>query len=233
MAIASERMRVARDAWLKGGFILAANLAAVVLISCVLGLFAGADPFHPGPGGGSAGWAALVGWLHVSFGATAAAMRASARFVADSDEAADLRQEGSALLLGAAALIAAGASLIVLSMAGPGRPVLPFAGAVSAISLNALATILVTIRWRRLDELNRTAARDAGYLAIGWLTLFGGTWAILAHVGLVGAPTPLDWLTMMGGFSFVSGLVAFARKGGFASMPSASSHAAGALPGDS
>jgi hypothetical protein len=64
--------------------------------------------------------------------------------------------------------------------------------------------------------LNRSAARESGYLAFTCLTWVGGTWAMLAHVDFVAAPSALDWLTMINGFSFVAGLAAFARKGGFA-----------------
>jgi hypothetical protein len=203
----------------KVALILGANLTVAGPITILIRTLAGADPFHPG--GTSASLAALVGWLHVSFGATAAAMRASACFLSDAEEADDLRREGGALLLGAVALIAAGVSLIVLSLAGPGRAIPPGAGAIAALSLNLLALIAAALRWRRLDELNRTVTRDAGYLAFTWLSLGGGTWALLAHLGLAAIPTPLDWLTMIAGSSFLAALVALARKGGFQPAPDA------------
>jgi hypothetical protein len=220
-------MDIARDkAWANGrnaavkvAFILGANLAVAGPITILFRALTGADPFHPG--GTSAGLAALVGWLHVSFGATAAAMRATARFLDDAEEADDLRREGRALLLGAVALVAAGVSLIVLSLAGQARPIAPGTGAITALSLTALALIVAALRWRGLDELNRAVARDAGCLAFTWLSLGGGTWALLAHLGLTGAPAPLDWLTMLGGSSVLASLVALARKGGFQPAPSA------------
>ncbi len=202
-----------RKAWVKTGFIFGANLIAAVLIGGAAAALNGGDPFHPV--GGSAKMAALVGWLHVSFGATAMALRASARFLNDAEEADDLRREGRALLLGGSALIAAGSSMILLSLAGQGSPVPPAGALVAALVLNALAIILVGIRWRLLDELNRALTRESGYLALTWLSLVGGTWAILAHLGFADAPAPLDWLTMIWGFSFVAGLVALARRGGF------------------
>lgn len=88
-------------------------------------------------------------------------------------------------------------------------------GVTAALILNVIAAVLVAVRWQRLDELNRSVARDAGHQAINCLAWVGGTWAMLAHVELMPAPAPLDWLTMIHGFNLVSGLVALARKGGF------------------
>jgi hypothetical protein len=70
-----------------------------------------------------------------------------------------------------------------------------------------------------MDELNRGLARDASHLALTWMTWFGGTWAVLAHVHFTPAPDALDWLTMLHGFSFVAGLVAAARRGVFEANP--------------
>jgi hypothetical protein len=153
--------------------------------------------------------------LHVSFGLTAAAVRASARFIDDTDESDELRRQGRALQLGAGALVAAGSSLILLSLAGPGRLVPPTSGLVVVMLLTILATVLVNLRLRLLDELDRAVAQESGYLAFVWFSMAGGTWAILTHLGFVAAPTPLNWLTMIYGFSFVAGIIALAHRGGF------------------
>ncbi len=166
-------------------------------------------------GGASEWFAVVVGLSLISFGVTAAAVRASASFLTDPEDADDLREQGRALLLGAGALIAAGASLILLSLSGPGRLVSPALGLAAVLFLNILATILVKMRWRLLDEMNRAVAHEAGYLAFGWLSTIGGTWATLAHLGYVAGPAPLDWLTMFSGFNFMAGLIALARRGGF------------------
>lgn len=126
-----------------------------------------------------------------------------------------MRREGRALLLGAGALVASGSSLILLSAAGPNGAVSPAGALAGALFLNVLATILAVTRLRGMDELNRAVARESSSLAFTWLSTVGGTWAMLAHLGFVDAPAPLDWLTMLSGFTFVAGLVAFARKGGF------------------
>lgn len=167
------------------------------------------------PMGKSTTLAMLVGVAVISFGLIAAGFGASAGYLDDSEEADDLRRERGALLLGACALVSSGCSLIVLALAGPGRPIPAATGAAAAIALSVLAAIFVAVRWRRLDELNRGVARDAGYIAFTCLSWVGGTWAILAHLDFVAAPDALGWLTMIHGFSFVAGLIAFARRGGF------------------
>jgi hypothetical protein len=161
--------------------------------------------------------ALLVGLAVIGFGLIAAGFGACAGFLDDSEEARDLRRERRALLLGACALVASGSSLILLSLAGPGRLLPAAVGVTGALALNVIAIIFVAVRWQRLDELNRGAARESGYLAFTWLAWFGGTWAIFAHLDYVAAPAPLDWLTMINGFSFIGGIVAVARKGGFTS----------------
>lgn len=197
----------------KLGFVLGAYAALAALVflwASTLGQAA-----EEQAGGLSDGLAFAVGLALIGFGLIAAALRTSARFLDDPEEANDLRREGRALLLGAGALIAAGSSLILLSIAGPGRLVPPAVGLVGALSLNVLAMVLVAVRAQGLDELNRAVARESNHLAFTWFSVIGGTWAMLAHLEFAAAPTPLDWLTMFSGFSFVAGLVAMARKGGF------------------
>lgn len=193
--------------------IMGANLLGVGVISWLIAMLSGADMFHAG--GPSETAAAFVGMIHISFGLTAAAIRATARFEPDPEHADELRRESRALLLGSVVLVAAGVSLVVLSLAGPGRAIGPVPGAVAAIGLNLFALIVAAVRLRGMDELNREMARDAGRLAFAWTSLFGGTWAALAHLGFLRAPAPLDWLALMAGFSFVAGIVALAKRGGF------------------
>ena len=165
-------------------------------------------------------WATIVGLAEMGFGLIAAGFGACAGFLHGTEEAEDLRRERRALLLGAGALLSAGSSLILVTLAGPAAVLSAATGVWGAITLNLLAALLIAIRARGLDELNRNVARDAGHFAFLWLSWVGGTWAILAHLQFMTAPAPLDWLTMLHGFSFVAGLVALARRGGFAPLPS-------------
>jgi hypothetical protein len=166
-------------------------------------------------GNASAFFAGVVGMLQISFGLVAAAVRASAAFQDDPEEADGLRREGLALLLGAGALISSGSALILLSLAGPVRVVPSAVGLAGWLSLYILAAVLVALRWRGLDELNRAAARESDRLAFKWMSLVGSAWAMLAHLDFVAAPSPLDWLTMLGGASFIASLVAAGRMGAF------------------
>lgn len=214
---ADEHRANTRNRWIKTAFQVAVLLPFWALAMLAAGTLGTNDTLQAG--GGSETWARLVGIAVISFGLIAGGLGACARFLDRSEEAEDLRRESRALLLGSGALVSAGISLILLSIAGPGRLVSPGAGLAAVLVLNMLATLLVAVRWRRLDELNRRVARDAGHLAFTWLSWVGGTWAILGHLGFVAAPSPLDWSTMLLGFSFVAGLVAFGRKGGFATLP--------------
>jgi hypothetical protein len=164
-------------------------------------------------------WATLVGLAEMGFGLVAAGFGACAGLLHGTEEAEDLRRERRALLLGAGALLCAGSSLILMTLAERAEVASAATGVWGPITLNLLAALLIAIRARGLDELNRTVARDAGHFAFLWLSWVGGTWAILAHLQFTTAPAPLDWLTMLHGFSFVAGLVALARKGGFAPLP--------------
>lgn len=167
-------------------------------------------------------FAEVVGMLQISFGLVAAAVRASAAFQPDPEEAGELRREGGALLLGAGALISSGAALILLSLAGPGRTVPSVIGLWGWLFLSIVAAILVALRWRVLDELNRAAVLNSDHLAFKWLSLIGGAWAGLAYLNFVAAPSALDWLTMLGGAGFVAGLIAAGRMGVF-DVPSSGS----------
>jgi hypothetical protein len=202
-----------RDDWIRIAFTLAMNLPFWALVLWATLTIGKTDAVQAG--GNAVKWAMVVGVLTVTFGLTAAAQRASARFLRVAAEAEELRREGQALLLGAGALVASGSSMILLAVAGPDRLVSPVAGLTVAVVLTAIAMVLVAVRRRSLDELGRIAERDSGHLAFKWFTLVGGSWAILAHLGFVAAPTPLHWLSMIWAFSFAGGILAAARKGIF------------------
>lgn len=208
------------NARVKLAFQLALHLPFWGLV--LLGILMFGEPPEVQAVASSAKWARIVGVAVIGFGLIAAGLGACANYLDDSEEAFDLRQERYVLLLGAGGLISSGASLILLSLAGPGRLVPAAVGLPGALLLNACATVLVAIRWRRLDELNRGVVRDAGYLAFTCFSWVGGTWAMLAHLDFVSAPAPLDWLTMFHGFTFVAGLVAAGRKGSFDTVPDSS-----------
>ena len=202
-----------RDDWTRFAFTLGMNLPFWALMLWATLTIGKTDAVQTD--GTAVVFAVVVGMLHVSFGLTAAAQRASARYVLVAEEAKELRREGRALLLGAGALVAAGSSMILLAVAGPDRLVPPVTGLTVAVLLNVIAMVLVAVRRRLIDELSRNAERDSGHLAFKWFSLFGSGWAILAHLGFMAAPTPLHWLSMIWAFSFAGGIIAAARKGIF------------------
>jgi hypothetical protein len=211
--MAAKTSATSRDDWVRFAFVLGMNLPFWALMLWATIAIGRTDAVRAD--GAPVVFAVVVGILHVSFGLTAAAQRASTRFVRVEDEAEELRHEGRSLLLGAGALIAAGSSMILLAVAGPDRLVPPVVGLAGAVLLTVAAMILVAVRRQGLDELGRIAERDSGYLAFQWFSLIGGSWGILAHLGFVAAPTPLHWLSMIWAFSFAGGILAAARKGVF------------------
>jgi hypothetical protein len=63
------------------------------------------------------------------------------------------------------------------------------------------------------DELMRAVNLEAGSLSYGLVVLFGGGWAMLAHLGYSAAPVPLDWLTMFYGLVLLASFIAVGRRG--------------------
>jgi len=211
MAMAIDRL--GRSERPRTVFVLTANALFGVLVVLVIVALSTSGAVKTA--GASEGAAFLVGLLHVAFGITAAAVRACAPFQ-EAEEADDVRRQGRALLLGAVILVAAGSSLILLSLAGPGGVVRPAAALLCALLLNAVAAVLAAMRWPLLDEMDRTLTNETARLGLRWTALFGGTWAMLAHLGFVAGPAPLDWLTMFGGFGFAASMVELARRGALA-----------------
>lgn len=202
-----------RDDWIRIAFTLGFNLPFWALMLWAKFTVGQSELIQAN--GTATKFAVAVGIFHVSFGLTAAAQRASARFMRVAEEAEELRRQGRALLLGACALVASGSSMILLGVAGPGRLVPPAAALPAAVALTLTAMLCLTVRRRGLDELERAAERDSGHLAFTWFSLVGGAWATLAHLGFMAAPTPLHWLAMIWAFSFAGGIIAAARKGAF------------------
>jgi hypothetical protein len=64
-----------------------------------------------------------------------------------------------------------------------------------------------------LDELWQTLSRESGSWAFHLVFVIGGGWAILAHLGFVRAPSPLDWLTLLTLSVFAASVIAVSRRG--------------------
>jgi hypothetical protein len=146
----------------------------------------------------------------VGFGLIAPKLGSSILNVEDADEINEQRR----ILTGSTiCMVALGAALMILPMAGPGGSITPLVGIGGLLAALALL-IIVSIRdWKFYDEMLRELSRDAGNLAfcgIGTVLLI---WAAAAWLGLAVAPTPLGLVGLiMGGF-LLAIFVASARKG--------------------
>jgi hypothetical protein len=152
----------------------------------------------------------LLMGLIVGFGLVAPKLGASMLNVEDADEIRDQRR----ILTGSSiCMIALGAALMALPMAGSDGPISPLAGFGGLLAALALL-IVVSIRdWKYYDEMLLQLSRDAGNLAFGGIGSVILIWASAAWLGQVTAPTPLTLVAIVsGGFLFAI-FVASARKG--------------------
>lgn len=141
-----------------------------------------------------------------------ASTRTGVDLVEDEDAAEDMRERFRLFLYSLIWLAAYGLLLIGLSLAGPGGVLPSDAALAGALVLIFILAILGIATWRLSDELMRTLSYETGNMAFYLLWAVGGGWAILAHLGLVIEPTPLDWLTMSAFFLFAASFIAVGRR---------------------
>jgi hypothetical protein len=122
-------------------------------------------------------------------------------------------EQGRVLPYSCVVIAALGLTLVLLSLAGPGGVLSPGTALVGAVLLLGIATALSLAIWPRIDELSQTVSRETGNAAYYLIVVAGGGWAILAHLGFVPAPTPLDWLTMLIVIMFAASVIAAGRRG--------------------
>ncbi len=151
----------------------------------------------------------LIG-LICSLGLMAPKLGASILNVEDADE---IRDQSRILSGSAICMIALGAALIVLTVAGSDGPIsrpAAMGGLLAALAL----LIAVSIRdWKYYDEMILQLSRDAGNIAfsgIGSVTLI---WGSASWLGLVAAPAPLALVALISGGFLIAIFVASARKG--------------------
>ena len=120
---------------------------------------------------------------------------------------------GRARLYSLIVIAAMGLTQVLLSLAGPGGALSPTITLVAVLVLLGIVTVLTFAMWPLLDELSRTMSRETGNAAFFLIVAIGGGWSILAHLGFVLAPTPLDWLTMFTLIMFAASFIAVGRRG--------------------
>ena len=139
---------------------------------------------------------------------------AHARFGMVQPEHAELLLEQGRVLPYSLVVIAAmGLMLVLLSLAGPAGPLSPGLALTGVAVLLGIQAGLTLMIWPRIDELSQTLSRETGNAAYYLIVIVGGGWAILAHLGFVPAPAPLDWLTMLTVIMLAASLIAAGRRG--------------------
>jgi hypothetical protein len=160
--------------------------------------------------------AAMLGFLLIFFalmGSLAlASVRSGADFIENEEAAEQLRERGRLHLYSLAWMLACGLSLIGLSLAGSGSLLSPAPALAGVLLLIAVAIALSVAVWQIMDELDRTLSQEAGNIAFYLILLAGGGWAMLAHLGFVPGPAPLDWLTMFTVTMFAAAIIAAGRR---------------------
>lgn len=197
-------------------FVIRDAVAVVLCLLVVWGFSALARMGALGMMGGSEWRAAATGSALVILALLGILVTASAHTGADliDDEAAadDMRERGRLFLYSLAWMVACGLLLIGLGLAGPKGVLSPAATLAGALVLIAALSVLGIAVWRLSDELGRTLSYEAGNMAFYLILVLGGGWAMLAHLGFVVAPAPLDWLTMVIVLMFVASFIAAGRR---------------------
>ncbi|MFV3130452.1 hypothetical protein [Niveispirillum sp. KHB5.9] len=192
---------------------LAGNVAAIALFMVLSwGFSTLAATAVPGTIGASEKAALATGAVFFVLGVLTMGVCASIRFMA-ADKAEDLRLQRRELIYAAATMVAWGTALVLLALSGPVGIVRPMVALPVALALYATGGVLGFAQWRAMDELKRLLSQESGNWTFYLLTVVGGGWAILAHLGFVAGPVPLDWLTMFSALMLVASFIAIGRRG--------------------
>lgn len=146
----------------------------------------------------SASAAALTGGFYILMalfvGLGTLSPSAGARFL-NVEDAEELQEQRRVLLFSSGAMLAWGAALIALALASEGGPISRTPAALVAVTGLAIGIVLAWRSYRLADELmmavNRETASLSYYLAFAIL----GGWGVLAHLGYIEGPQPLDLVT--------------------------------------
>lgn len=166
--------------------------------------------------GDSALIAALVGVLYLLTGAAVGLGVASpgvgARFL-NVEDADELREQKRVLILSGGAMALWGVSLFTLALAAPDGPVPQGVALLMGTGGLAAGGVLSAAMYRACDELMRAVNLEAGALSYNLVLLVGGSWAMLAHLGFVTGPGPLDWLTLFYVLVLLASFIVVGRRG--------------------
>lgn len=163
----------------------------------------------------SATIAALVGVLYVviAVGILLGIARPGigARFL-NVEDADELREQPPLLHSGVAMLLW-GIALAALALAAPDGPVPQTLALVVALAGMAIGVIMSVLVQRASDELMRAVNLEAAAITNALLFVVIGIWAMLAHLGRVASPAPLDLLTLFYVLLLLASFIAVGRRG--------------------
>ena len=196
---------VIRDAVVLGAFMLFLWGVGALARAGVLGTMGASERVAAGTG------AILVFFAALGTFVTATA-QTSANLIDDELAADDMRERGRLFLCSFAWIAACGLLLIVQGLAGPGGVLPPPTALAGALILVAILAVLGFVTRRMSDELVRTLSYESSAMAFHLVLVFGGGWAMLAHLGFVAAPAPVDWLTLFTVLLFAASFIAVGRR---------------------
>lgn len=130
--------------------------------------------------------------------------------VEDEDEVHELR---SKLSDSGFAMVLWGAALLALALAAPIGPLASRVALVIAVAGLVTGTLFAWRTYRAADELMSALNLEAGALTYGLVLVVLGGWGMLAHLGFVTGPDPLDLLTACYVLVMVATFIAMGRRG--------------------
>lgn len=211
----SEDETPATPRWVRK-LLIPASIGAVAGFAASAGMMRYIDSAAVGGLNLSATMAALVGVLYavigfgIAFGTASPSLGARFLNVEDADE---LREQKQVLSLSGAAMVLWGAALLALALAAPDGPVPQSAALAIGAGGLLLGTILSVLVYRASDELMLAVNLEAGALSYGLVLLVVGGWAMLAHLGYLAAPAPLDLLSLFYVLVLLASFIAVGRRG--------------------
>lgn len=164
----------------------------------------------------SATVAAVVAVLYILIGLMVALGTASpqvgAKFL-NVEDADELREQKTVLTLSGTAMVLWGAALLALALAAPDGPLPQAAALLIAAGGIGIGTVLSVKAYRATDELMLAVNLEGGALGYGIVFVVVGGWAMLAHLGYVAAPGPLDLLSAFYFMALLASFIAVGRRG--------------------
>ncbi|MEL6529752.1 MAG: hypothetical protein AAGK01_03965 [Pseudomonadota bacterium] len=160
--------------------------------------------------------AAIVGGLYlviaIGVGVGAASPALGEKYL-NTDDAEEILEMRTVLMNSAAAMTLWGVALIVLALAAPAGPIPVMMALVSAIVLFVAGSWLAWRSHKASDELFAAVNIEASMWAYVGTVLIGGSWMVGAHLQLVPALAPIDWLTLFYVVALAASFIASGRRG--------------------